>query len=184
MENGNRWTLVDVDTLTETFGSTFTVTGWTENSNEWIWIDGESIWTFSEATGVLTYSGPNVSNPYADWVARFPGFTDTAPARDPDGDGTSNFQEFAFGLNPTSGASFNPITTQLNKTTHKFSYTRLAASGLSYKVWTSTDLQAWSGPAAVTENVSVPNIDGVVTVEVTLTSPPVANKLFVRVQAE
>ena len=184
MENGNRWTLVDVDTLTETFGSTFTVTGWTENSNEWTLVVGDRIWTFSEATGALTYSGSDVSNPYADWTARFPGFTDRAPARDPDGDGMNNFQEFSFGLNPTSGTSRNPITTPLNKTTHKFSYTRLAASGLNYTVWTSTNLQAWDGPVAMTENVGTPDSNGVVAVEVTLTSPPAPNKLFVRVQAE
>ncbi|MCX6879988.1 MAG: fibronectin type III domain-containing protein [Verrucomicrobia bacterium] len=111
-------------------------------------------------------------------------FTDTDPTHDPDGDGMTNFQEFAFGLDPTTGASVNPITVPLDKTSRQFSYTRYAASGLSYTVWTSADLQAWAGPATVTENVGTPDRNGVVTVAVTLTSPPAGATLFVRVQAQ
>jgi hypothetical protein len=123
------------------------------------------------------------ATPYATWAAGISGFADTIPAHDPDGDGMSNQQEFAFGLNPTKGSSVNPVIAPLKVTTHTFSYTRYAASGLSYTVWTSTDLQAWNGPAVVTENVGTP-IDGVSTVEVTLTSPPAGGNLFVRVQAQ
>jgi len=131
-------------------------------------------------TGTLTVAG----SPYSTWAATYPGHDLSNPAADLDHDGQSNFQEFAFGLDPTKGSSVNPISVPYNKTTHKFSYTRLAASGLAYTVWTSTNLQAWSGPAAVTESVGAPNGAGVVTVEVTLTSPPAGNALFVRVKAE
>ncbi len=106
------------------------------------------------------------------------------PEADPDGDGLTNFQEFAFGLNPVLATSANPISAPLDKANHTFSYTRLSTSGLAYTVWTSTDLQTWTGPAVVTENIGTPNSDGVVTVEVTLTSPPPGGNLFVRVAAQ
>ncbi|MCX6879503.1 MAG: autotransporter-associated beta strand repeat-containing protein [Verrucomicrobia bacterium] len=131
---------------------------------------------------VYTVGGPS---PYATWAARTfaKPFTDTDPAHDPDGDGLSNQQEFAFGLDPTTGSSANPVTVPLKQGTHQFTYTRYAASGLSYQVWTSVDLQTWNGPAALTEIVSTPDSKGVVTVQVTLTSPPAGGTLFVRVAA-
>jgi uncharacterized repeat protein (TIGR02543 family) len=128
------------------------------------------------------------SSAYTTWAAGpfANAFTDTNSAHDPDGDGLTNQQEFAFGLDPTTGASVNPITAPLDKSNHKFSYTRYAASGLTYTVWTSADLEAWDLvlPGDMTENAGTPNGAGVATVEVTLTNPPVGDKLFVRVQAE
>jgi autotransporter-associated beta strand protein len=61
---GNSWTLVDVGALTETFGSTFSVTStlgaFTENANVWTLQPGlHSLWTFTESTGVLGFSQPN-----------------------------------------------------------------------------------------------------------------------------
>ncbi|MCX6879979.1 MAG: InlB B-repeat-containing protein [Verrucomicrobia bacterium] len=126
------------------------------------------------------------STPYQTWAATFPGFTDSDPTHDPDRDGLSNQQEFAFGLDPTSGTSVNPITAPLDQSSHKFSYTRYAASGLRYTVWTSANLQGWAKvlPADMTESVGTPNGAGVATVEVTLTAPSAGAQLFVRVQAE
>ena len=126
------------------------------------------------------------TNPYDIW-AQGPfanAFTDTNPTHDPDGDGLTNLQEFAFALDPTLGSSVNPITTPLDKTTGKFRYTRLAASGLAYHVLTSTDLQTWTEEAfPVTETV-IGTVAGVDTVEVTVAAPPVNGKLFVRVAAQ
>lgn len=42
---------------------------------------------------------------YDAWAQGFPGFTDTAPAHDPDGDSLTNLQEYAFGMNPTASYS-------------------------------------------------------------------------------
>jgi hypothetical protein len=140
---------------------------------------------FVSSTGTLT-PGQTVSNltQYDLW-AQAKGLTsgNNGAGDDPDGDGMTNQQEFAFGLNPMDGSSLNPIAAPLDKATGKFSYTRNATSGLNYTVWTSTNLSGWVGPADVTENVG-PVIDGVVTVEVTLTAPPAGDKMFVRVQAD
>jgi autotransporter-associated beta strand protein len=46
------WTIVDVANLTETFGSTFTVVGFTNVGD--IWTSGDGNYSFNEATGVLT----------------------------------------------------------------------------------------------------------------------------------
>lgn len=48
---GNSWTLVDAAALTETYGTTFSITGFTENNNVWTSADGK--YQFSEATGML-----------------------------------------------------------------------------------------------------------------------------------
>jgi hypothetical protein len=122
---------------------------------------------------------------YANWLDRFTfaAGANLMPGGDPDGDGMNNQQEFAFGLNPTLGSSVNPILTPLAKNTGKFTYTRLVASTLTYTVLTSTDLVTW--PAAAATQAVTGTLDGIATVEVTLTDPPPADgKLFVRVQAQ
>ena len=128
-------------------------------------------------------------DPYTVWLNNPPHWTLTGPdaekTADPDGDGMTNLQEFAFGLDPTKGSSCNPITKGLDKATGKFSYTRLAASGLAYHVFTSTNLQTWAEEAyPVNETVSDPDPSGVVTVEVTVAALPANGKLFVRVAAQ
>ncbi len=48
---GNSWTIVDVNTLNESFTGTFMAQGFTENSGVWTFGD----YTFNESTGLLTY---------------------------------------------------------------------------------------------------------------------------------
>lgn len=102
---------------------------------------------------------------------------------DDDGDGMNNFHEFAFGLDPTSAGSSNPITMLLDKENHRFRYTRNSTSMLTYTVWTTGDMQSWDGPVIVTESSVTTDENGVETVEVMLTDPPAWNNLFLRVQA-
>ncbi|MCX6879975.1 MAG: hypothetical protein NTW21_40170 [Verrucomicrobia bacterium] len=138
------------------------------------------------ATEIQThYLNPPATLTYADWAAtKYPTADLTDPTADLDRDGMSNFGEYAFGLNPTTGSSVNPNIVPLDKGTHQFRYTRTENTGLAYTVWTSADLQAWNGPAAVTETVVGTPSEGVETVEVTLSAPPAGDELFVRVQAE
>jgi len=126
---------------------------------------------------------------FAAWInANYPGLSNKASSGDPDHDGMSSFEEFAFGLNPGSGASVNPITALPAKATGIFNYTRVnpAVSGLTYTVTTSTDLVVWTEDveATASQTVTATN-DGVQTVAVTLSAASVAEtKLFVRVIAE
>jgi hypothetical protein len=107
---------------------------------------------------------------------------------DLDGDGMTNFVEYAFGLNPTSGVSVNPITQMLNKTTGEFRYTRRDPSltGLVYTVQTSTDLLLWTDDTIATAGQTIATVGGDdQTMAVTLNgSPQTAPRLFVRVKAE
>ena len=121
---------------------------------------------------------------YTTWATtKYPASNLSDPAADLDGDGMSNFQEYAFGLNPTSGSSVNPITVPFNKGSGTFSYTRTTNTGLTYKVWHSTDLLNWSS-TGTTEGAATDN-GGVETVPVTLDASLLAEpKLFVRVTAE
>jgi hypothetical protein len=105
-----------------------------------------------------------------------------SPGDDDDGDGLPNFEEYAFGLDPTDGSSLNPIAAELDKASGTFRYTRRrqSATGLAYRIWTSPDLLTWTlDPGAVE---GAPQLDGEVeTVPVTLSSPPVSPSFFVRV---
>jgi autotransporter-associated beta strand protein len=49
---GNSWTLVDVGTLAETYGGTFTVAGWTETSAG-VWLSPQGGYRFTESSGIL-----------------------------------------------------------------------------------------------------------------------------------
>ncbi|WP_367870736.1 LamG-like jellyroll fold domain-containing protein [Luteolibacter sp. Populi] len=122
------------------------------------------------------------------WInTNYPALPDKASGADPDGDGMTNFEEFAFGLDPGSGASVNPITELLNKVTGTFKYTRLApgVSGLTYTVKTSTNLVDWATDAAATAGQTVfATNDDVQTMAVTLTATPGEKTVFVRVEAQ
>ena len=182
---GNSWPLINVASftappvvtpaaVTSTLGSFIEVTPGT-----WELPVTGAKWVFTKATGSLTYL--NAATPYETWGSTY-GLTAGSEGGDLDNDGLTNFQEFAFGLIPNSGSSVNPITAQLDKTTGQFTYQRLAASGLTYSIWTSPDLVTWTQdntagqvatPAGNNESVAV-----------TLTGPLTASKLFVRVKAQ
>lgn len=110
------WTLVNASTLSESFGSTFTITGsgWTEASNVWTKTEGTKLWTFTEATGVLTLS---VANSFNTWIAgydfsAFPG-ADLTATGDADGDGIPNAVEFVIGNLPNQTKVENLPTAEL-----------------------------------------------------------------------
>ncbi|MCX6880416.1 MAG: hypothetical protein NTW21_42410 [Verrucomicrobia bacterium] len=134
---------------------------------------------------VSLFARPVSGTTYEVWASTH-GIPGEPAGGDYDGDAMTNFQEYAFGLDPTKGSSVNPIKVLLDKVAGTFSYTRTAGSGLTYTVWTSTDLQTWDGPAAASQTPRVPVVDGVETVDVQLTgyTPPPGGTLFARVKAE
>ena len=186
--NGNTWNLVNVATLTETFGATFTLIGFTESANVHTLVAGPVTWTFTEATGDLTVTSSGASD-YNTWLALYtfaPG-ADKTPTGDPDNDGVTNDAEYAFGLNPTSGASVSPITKNLDKTTGIFKYTRRAGTGRSYDIETSTTLAGWAVDTVATAGQVVGAVDGSGNQEMTVTitgAPLSATAFFVRVKSK
>jgi hypothetical protein len=185
--------LVNAATLTESFAASFSVIGFTPNADgiSWTKSDAGKTWLFDETTGVLTLSSGG--GDYDTWMAGYPAITspaDKLPTADPDRDGQTNRQEYAFGLNPSSGASVSPITVPLNKTTGTFTYTRRATpaiTGLGYTIQTSTTLAAagWTADVSAVQTV-ISTANNVQTVQVTLSAakPLAAPKLFVRVLAQ
>ncbi|MFM2170497.1 MAG: hypothetical protein RI957_726 [Verrucomicrobiota bacterium] len=125
---------------------------------------------------------------YDEWMNLYPSITgdDRLEAADPDGDGLSNFQEYAFGLNPSSASSVNPISQVLDKTSGVFKYTRRAtptSTSVAYTYESSTTLSGdWPGFTAVSEvsNNASPVEEITVTVPAALLENP---RLFIRVRA-
>jgi autotransporter-associated beta strand protein len=138
----------------------------------------------TDGSFTLNLTGTGTAD-YSEWVKAYTG--DMSTGGDPDGDGVKNQQEYAFGLNPNSGTSANPIIVPFHKTTGTFSYTRRDPSltGLGYKILISTTLQAvsWTEDTGAVQTPG-PVSGGTQTVAVQL-SPSLlsASKLFMRVEA-
>ena len=56
---GSTWNIVSVSTITETFGSTFTVAGWTDMGSYWTTSANGTTYSFDEITGVLAIPEPS-----------------------------------------------------------------------------------------------------------------------------
>jgi autotransporter-associated beta strand protein len=188
--SGNVWTLFDLASftghtpiLTPASVHSTTLGSFTKvSSGTWELPVTGGKWTFTEANGTLTYIS-SVSD-YDTWKSA--NGVSGGPNDDDDHDGLTNQQEYAFGLNPTSGSSVSPIVVQLNKTTGGFSYTRRQQSltKLTYTVWYSTDLVSWTLDNGATQGTPVLNGE-VETVPVTISSSLLVNpKLFIRVSAD
>ncbi len=142
---------------------------------------GGAKWVFTESNGNLSYL--NAATDFDTW--KLANGVTGEMADDDDGDGLNNYNEYAFGLDPTGASSLNPIAAPLNKTTGQFSYTRRTGSltGLTYTVWVSTDLTSWSADNGAVQAEPVVNGD-VETVAVTLSPSLLTNsKLFMQVRA-
>ncbi|MBN8460796.1 MAG: autotransporter-associated beta strand repeat-containing protein [Verrucomicrobia bacterium] len=138
--------------------------------------------SFITGPGTLTVlTGP--ATDYEGWVA-FHGLTG-GRAGDDDHDGLTNLAEYAFGLDPNDGASAQPITSLPSRSTGTFTYTRRHKSltGLTYTVWTSTNLTDWIEDTLAAQSPSaIPGTD-IESVHVTLSPGPLnATRLFVRTQ--
>lgn len=106
------------------------------------------------------------------------------PNDDDDGDGFSNFQEFAFATHPAQADGVSPVIMEPTGGSLVVRYQRTVNSGLAYTVWTSTDLTTWQGPATVNPPVLISQENGTEIIEVSVTNPPDSTTLFLRVKAE
>ena len=140
-------------------------------------------------TGTVTVTTVAVPvSDYATWAGASGYNLSGGPTGDDDGDGMSNFAEYAFGLNPKSASSVNPISQPLNKSTGLFKYTRRATpatSGLTYSYeWSATlsgDWQAFTPAVNPVSNLATPVEEVSVQVPAALLANP---KLFLRVKAQ
>lgn len=187
--------------LTLNFGDTLALTAPSQPAN--------GTYTLVTATGgintaptTVTYSGITgatvslvgnslvmtigAASDFSTWISGFtfaPG-SDTTATGDPDHDGLTNQQEYAFGLIPNSGSSVNPIKSLLNKATGQFIYTRRKPSltGLNYTYQFTTDLAVWNDFTPTT-TVS-DNADPIEAITVTAPAAVTNNgKVFIRVKA-
>jgi len=135
--------------------------------------------TISDNSIILTVSS---ASDYDTWAESFNLTGESAD--DDDSDGLTNFEEYAFGLDPTNAASVSPVSAP-DTSAGTFTYTRRkqALSGLAYTYESSTSLSGWATFSPVSE-VSDAG-DPVETITVTL--PPTLlseSKLFLRVDAQ
>ncbi|MEO7100541.1 MAG: autotransporter-associated beta strand repeat-containing protein [Luteolibacter sp.] len=122
---GDSWTLVNVGTLNETYGATFSVVGWSEVTAG-VWKSPSAtapFFRFTKATGVLAVIGSNDSDADGlddlwedhyfgnnDGIVQPSDLTPQNAAGDPDGDGYTNAQEYAGNTAPNN-ATFTPADT-------------------------------------------------------------------------
>jgi hypothetical protein len=105
---GDSWALVNVGTLTETFGTTFSVADFTEN--EGVWTSASGMYQFVEATGVLSRISSDTDGdglPDA-WESTYFGsgnLTEGANG-DFDLDYSTNLAEYLAGTNPENPSSY------------------------------------------------------------------------------
>ncbi|MCL4180955.1 MAG: Ig-like domain-containing protein [Verrucomicrobia bacterium] len=142
-------------------------------NNAFAGITNDTVWNFTTLTD------------YDVWGAKCSGANLTDPNADFDGDGLNNNYERIWGLDPTHAAARNPFSSLPGPTNGTFSYTRRVSSltGLSYTVWTSTNLTTWAQDtgAIQTPGAAVAEVETVsVTVSPALVTGP---QLFIRMRA-
>jgi autotransporter-associated beta strand protein len=102
------WTIVS-NPLGATYGPGFSVTGFGGSGGKWTNTTNGVSYVFTQSIGVLSVESAAPPTPYDAWISYWqgidPGFTNTAPGGDPDGDTFSNKLEFAFGGDPTIGTA-------------------------------------------------------------------------------
>jgi autotransporter-associated beta strand protein len=166
LTDGNEWLLVN-PTLTESYGTTFSVVGFTAKPDGVTWTKtvGAKQWTFSETTGKLSI-GPAGYTAWADTNNVLEGENG-----DDDKDGVINLVEYALGLDPQASSvpagTFSGNTLTFTKGTEA-----KTAGDVTYAIETSTTLEAGSWTtAAATEDAN--------SISFTLSGPA---KLFARLK--
>jgi autotransporter-associated beta strand protein len=179
---GDSWTIV-APTVTNSYGTNFLVNGFSGSGGNWTNTTNGATYVFAQSTGVLTVQSGG-TNAYDSWVSfwqgSYPGFTNTAPAADPDGDGFDNSEEFAFDGNPAVGS---PALLRAAKGGTNSVISWVARNtGVTYSVNATTNLAAgpWTN-AAVTVTDSPDQTGIVLTNDYTrkqFTVPAAGNSFF------
>ena len=175
---GHSWTLVDVNALAETYGSTFTVSGWAE-ATPGVWVSSSGPYRFTEATGVLdVFNGDVDGDGMPDSfeqaiIAANPNdaintINDVLPGNDFDGDGTNNLTEYRLGLIPNDANSRFFVSSTDSNLNDGYTLGWQGKTGLTFNVERSSTLASasWSvihtvtpaadGPQSFTDPAPVP----------------------------
>jgi len=181
------WTIVAAS-LNPTYGTGFSVAGFIgDGLGNWNKETNGVRYIFSQSSGVLSVRSLGGVTPYNAWVNSWPGFIQTTPTDDPDGDGYNNNIEFAFGGNPTIGTGA-VLTAVLVGSDVVFSYVAMITppDAVIYEVQTTTDLSAssWSKSDVIpTRSANQEGINQPSSYERKEFRTPATAKGFYRVQA-
>ena len=150
------WGIVNAASLTESYGTSFTITGagWSESANVWTRTVGSKKYTFSEATGTLTLSS---AASFTSWInGFFPGVNDPAiigADRDPDKDGIANGVEMVIGGNPQLGMDAAMLPT-IEVVTDPVTTPAIPAGNYLLFTYRRSDLATTAGITAICETNS------------------------------
>ena len=184
------WTIV-ANTLTNSYGTNFLVTGFNGAGGLWTNTANGVSYVFAQSTGVLSVQGGAPVNNYDSWVSYWtnadPGFTDTAGAADHDGDSFSNNLEFAFDGHTAVGTpALLTATTVGTNAVFNYVVRKNPPGGVGYQVKATTNLA--TGPWTNSE-VSISNSSDQSGINIPADyerkefTAPVAAREFYRVQA-
>jgi len=138
--------------------------------------------------GTLTVVNSITGITLSDWANRYPNLTDPSPTADPDGDGMSNLMEFYLGLDPTqpggNGGSSMTVSNGPSNTVSMTYWRAKGITGVSAAVQASGDLSSsnnWGtdGVMETVKDAADPNYEEVTA---TVTNPPGATKMFMRLK--
>ena len=175
--SGNSWTIIQTGSLIETYGSNFSLVGFTLTTpGVWQKIQGTKKFTFTQSSGLLTVSS---TNNYSNW-ADANGISGEAATLDHDNDGLINGMEYALGLSPTD-PSGTPGTLVGNVITFIKGADAIANDDVTYVIEESDDLgqsDAWT--AVVTQTPA--NTDSAITYTLPNDKPKVFARLVITIQ--
>jgi hypothetical protein len=166
---------------------------WQSNSNNYVGLSARAS-NYAQMDNLAIRKLPLADGLITDYAMSYGlSGTNAAPGADPDGDGVSNFAEWAFGGNPNAPdayiAGFQGIQV-LPGNTFIFEYQRYryyATVGLQYHYFISSDLVNWTEttPNILSTSVNEDKTDyEVVTLSLPTSVTSAAGKLFLRIMAE
>ena len=172
---GNSWNIVNVATLIEGYGGTFSVSSlvgpFTNSSGTWTRTENSVTYRFVQSTGVLSVipAGAN----YSTWASAFsgPALSNTASTADPDNDGLINAIEYALGLDPRFSSPSPGVISNGGKT---ITFTKGAEAKVNGDVTYGIEVSTTLGVAPSPWTLGI-FTDGPDTIAITFPAGPVKN---------
>jgi hypothetical protein len=131
-----------------------------------------------------SYASAAPEDPFDTWIASFdPPPSDLTKLGDPDGDGRSNYEEYAFGGDPRFHDAPPAQTVIRTGADIVWSFAVRDDAGIEYTPKRSPDLTQWfEFTAPQTDSVAHPDLPGFLLITITASADPTEGKEFVRVE--